>query len=190
MYGTSDFKKGLKILVKDQPCVIIDFQHVKPGKGNQFTRTKLKNLITGSNLDLTVRSGEKFKVPNITYKDMSFLYREGELFHFMDVSNYEQVSVHRDIVDYAVHFLKGDMQVSVCLYNENVISIELPKSVVLKVQKTDPGFKGNTVSNTFKPAELETGFSIQVPLHINEGDELKVNTGDGSYVERVKQASS
>ncbi len=189
MYGTSDFKKGLKILVKGQPFVIIDFQHVKPGKGNQFTRTKLKNLITGSNLDLTVRSGEKFKVPDITYKEMSFLYKEGDHFYFMDVSSYEQVSVHRGVVDSAVHFLKGDMRVSVCLYEGNVISIELSKSVVLRVKKTDPGFKGNTVSNTFKPAELETGFSLQVPLHINEGDYVKVNTSDGVYVERVQQSS-
>ena len=186
MYGTSDFKKGLKILVKEQPCVIIDFQHVKPGKGNQFTRTKLKNLITGSNLDLTVRSGEKFKIPNITYKDMSFLYQEGEELHFMDTSTFDQISAPRNTVRVS-HFLKANTPVSVCLYEDQVINVELPKSVVLKVKKTDPGFKGNTVSNTFKPAELETGYSIQVPLHINEGDDIRVNTEEGSYVERVKQ---
>ena len=189
MHGTSDFKKGLKILVKDQPYVIIDFQHVKPGKGNQFTRTKMKNLITGSNLDLTVRSGEKFKIPNITYKEMVFLYQEGDHFHFMDNSNYEQVSVQKDIIDNA-YFLKSDLPVTVCFYNETVISIELPKSIAFKIKKTEPGFKGNTVTNTFKPAELETGFSLQVPLHINEGDEIRVNTEDGSYVERVQQAGS
>ena len=189
MYGTSDFKKGLKILVKGQPYVILDFQHVKPGKGNQFTRTKMKNLITGSNLDLTVRSGEKFKIPNITYKEMVFLYQEGSEFHFMDNSSYEQVCVQKDIIENS-YFLKSDLPVIVCFYNEAVISIELPKSITLKVKKTDPGFKGNTVTNTFKPAELETGFSLQVPLHINKGDEIRVSTEDGTYIERVQQSSS
>ena len=189
MYGTSDFKKGLKILVKDQPYVIIDFQHVKPGKGNQFTRTKLKNLITGSNLDLTIRSGEKFKIPNVQYKDMAFLYQEGEEFYFMDKESFEQVSIHSKILGNKSRFLKPDMMTSVCFYNDVVISVELPKSVVLKIKKTDPGFKGNTVSNTFKPAELETGFSLSVPLHIQEGDQVKVNTEEGIYIERVSQST-
>ena len=188
MYGTSDFKKGLKILYKEQPYVITDFQHVKPGKGNQFTRTKLKNLISGTNIDLTVRSGEKFKIPNIFYKEMTFLYKEGSQYHFMDTSNYEQVGVEKKVIESVASFLKADMAVNVCLYNDNVIHLELPKSVTLKIQNTEPGFKGNTVSNTFKPATLETGLVIQVPLHINEGDEVRVNTENGTYVERVKQA--
>ena len=187
MYSTSDFKKNLKILYKDQPYVIVDFQHVKPGKGNQFTRTKLKNLITGSNVDLTVRSGEKFQVPDIVYKDMTFLYKEETQYHFMDSSSYEQVSVAEKIIKEVCPFLKGDLSVTVCFYNENVINIEIPKSVQLKVVQTDVGFKGNTVSNTFKPAQLETGHTLQVPLHINEGDEIRVNTEDGKYIERVKQ---
>ena len=189
MYGTSDFKKGLKIIYKDQPYVITDFQHVKPGKGNQFTRTKLKNLISGGNLDLTVRSGEKFKIPNVVYKDMTFLYKEGSQFHFMDPASYEQITVEKGVVGPAERFLKSDTTVSVCIYNDNVISIELEKSVQLTVKKTDPGFKGNTVSNTFKPAELETGCTLQVPLHINEGDIIRVNTEDGAYIERVRQRS-
>ena len=188
MYGTSDFKKNLKILYKNQPYVIVDFQHVKPGKGNQFTRTKLKNLITGSNIDLTVRSGEKFHVPDITYKEMTFLYKEGTQYHFMDSSTYEQISVEEKFIKETSPFLKSDLSTTICLYNGNVINVEIPKSVNLKVAKTDVGFKGNTVSNTFKPAQLETGHTLQVPLHINEGDEIRVNTEDGKYIERVKQA--
>ena len=187
MYGTSDFKKNLKILYKNQPYVIVDFQHVKPGKGNQFTRTKLKNLLTGANIDLTVRSGEKFHIPDIIYKDMTFLYKDGTQYHFMDSSTYEQIAVEQKIIEDSCLFLKSDLPVTVCLYNGNVINVELPKSVTLKVTQTDVGFKGNTISNTFKPAQLETGHKLQVPLHINEGDEVKINTEDGKYIERVKQ---
>lgn len=189
MYGTSDFKKGLKVLVKNQPYVIIDFQHVKPGKGNQFTRTKLKNLVTGSNLDMTFRSGEKFKIPNVTYIESTFLYKETDQFSFMDSSTYEQFSVSKEIIGNTGHFLKPDMVVTLCLYNEVVINIDLPKSVHLTITRTDPGFKGNTVSNTFKPATLETGHTLQVPLHINTGDEIRVNTLDGTYIERVSISS-
>ena len=135
MYGTSDFKKNLKILYKGQPYVIIDFQHVKPGKGNQFTRTKLKHLINGTNIDLTVRSGEKFAVPDIIYKEMTFLYKEGSQCHFMDSTSYEQVSVDQSIIEKSYAFLKSDMAVTVCLYNDNVVNIEVPKSVVLTIQK-------------------------------------------------------
>lgn len=187
MYGTSDFKKGLKIIFKDQPCVITDFQHVKPGKGNQFTRTKLKNLITGANIDLTVRSGEKFKIPNVVYKDMTFLFQEDDLYHFMDPSTYEQIAIKKTILGNKSYFLKSDMKISVCIYNDNAISVEFPKSVSLKITKTEPGFKGNTVSNTFKPAQVETGLTLQVPLHIKEGDEIRINTEDSTYIERVRQ---
>ena len=188
MYGTSDFKKGLKILYKDQPYSITDFQHIKPGKGNQFTRTKLKNLITGANIDLTVRSGEKFKIPNVIYREMTFLYKEGDQYHFMDPSNYEQIPVEKKILGDKSYFLKSDMVVTVCIYNENIVNVDFPKSISLKIKKTDPGFKGNTVSNTFKPAELETGLTLQVPLHIKEGDEIRINTEDSSYIERVQQS--
>ena len=187
MYGTSDFKKGLKILFKEEPYAIIDFQHFKPGKGNQFTRTKLKNLITGENRDLTVRSGEKFKIPNVIYKDMKYLYQEGPQFHFMDPETFDQIAMDKKVLGRKAFFLKPDMLLSVCLYNDSAVSVDFPKSVILKIEKTDPGFKGNTVSNTFKPACLEGGWSLQVPLHIKEGDLIKVNTEDGSYIERVQQ---
>ena len=189
MYGTNDFKKGLKILVKGEPCVILDFQHIKPGKGNQFTRTKLKNLISGANRDLTVRSGEKFGIPDIIYKTLSYIYKSGDMFHFMDTKTFETLEIDETVVGTAGSYLTENLEVSACFFNERIISIEIPKSLVLKVTRTEPGFKGNTVSRTTKPAVLETGLTVQVPLHINEGDRLKVNTETGTYVERAGQST-
>lgn len=185
MYECSDFKKGLKILVDGEPYSITDFQHVKPGKGNQFTRTKMRNLLTGSNLERTFKSGEKFGIPDVAYKDMNFLYKDESGFNFMDQTNYEQLSLSAELVGEGSNFLIENLPVKVCFFNDRAVGIELPKSVNLKVTQTDPGFKGNTVTNTYKPATLETGHIVQVPLHINEGDVLKVNTVDGAYVERV-----
>jgi elongation factor P len=185
MYETSDFKKGLKILIEGQPFTIVDFQHVKPGKGNQFTRTKLKNLLTGSNLERTFKSGEKFEVPDIVYKDMNFLYKDESGFNFMDQTSYEQMALNTEVVGENANYLIENLQVQVCVFNDRAVGIEVPKSVSLKVTSTEPGFKGNTVSGTTKPATLETGHVVQVPLHINEGDVLKINTTDGAYVERV-----
>lgn len=184
MYGTSDFKKGLKIMVKGVPHVILDFQHVKPGKGNQFTRTKLMNLLTGGNIDLTVRSGEKFEIPDIDYKVISYVYKDSDTFYFMDQKLYETIGIDKSIIGSAKYYLTESLQVTGCFFNNEVISIELPKSLVLTVVKTEPGFKGNTVSNTTKPATTETDLVLQVPLHINEGDKIKVNSKDGTYIER------
>jgi len=185
MYECSDFKKGLKILIEKDPYTIVDFQHVKPGKGNQFTRTKLKNLLTGSNLERTFKSGEKFEVPDIVYKDMAFLYKDENGHNFMDQTSYEQMSLNSEVVGVNANYLTENLMVQVCIFNDRAVGIELPKSVSLKVKYTEPGFKGNTVSNTFKPATMETGFVAQVPLHISEGDVLKISTEDGAYVERV-----
>ena len=187
MYGTSDFKKGLKILVKDQPHVILDFQHIKPGKGNQFTRTKLKNLVTNTNVDMTCRSGEKFGIPDIVYKELNYLYKDQGSYCFMDQKTYETIEISSDIIQKNQYYLIENLQASACFFNGKICSIELPKSVVLKITKTEPGFKGNTVSNTTKPCTLETGLILQVPLHINEGDKIKVNTTNGTYVERVSE---
>lgn len=187
MYETSDFKKGLKILIEGDPYTIVDFQHVKPGKGNQFTRTKMKNLLTGSNLERTFKSGERFGVPDIVFKEMNFLYKDESGYNFMDQTSYEQVALSGDIVSDGANYLIENLEVKVCFFNDRAVGVELPKSVALKVKQTDPGFKGNTVQNTFKPATLETGYIVQVPLHINEGDTLKINTTDGAYVERVSQ---
>ena len=186
MIGTNNFKKGQKILVKGEPYTIVDFQHVKPGKGNQFTRTKLKHLIKNSQLDLTVRSGEKFDVPDVDYKDMSFLYKDGEQFYFMDNTSYEQTVVAEGAIGQHQHFLTENLMVKICLLDGKAVGVELPKTVNLKVADTGPGFKGNTVGNTNKPATLETGYVAQLPLHVNTGDTVKINTSDGSYIERVK----
>lgn len=185
MHSTSDFKKGLKILIDGDPYTVVDFQHVKPGKGNQFTRTKLKNLLSGSNLERTFKSGEKFDIPDIAYKDMNFLYKDESGYNFMDQSSYEQLALSPEVVSDGANYLTENLEVKVCFFNGRAVGIEVPKSVQLKVTKTDPGFKGNTVTGTTKPATLETGHIVHVPLHINEGDVLKVNTTDGSYVERV-----
>ncbi len=185
MIETSDFKKGVKLLIEDQPFTIVDFQHVKPGKGNQFTRTKMKNLLTGSNLERTFKSGEKFEVPDIVYKEMAFLYKDENGFNFMDQTSFEQMSLNPTVVGDSANYLIENLSVQVCVFNDRAVGIEVPKSVSLKVVSTDPGFKGNTVSGTTKPATLETGYMVQVPLHISEGDVLKINTADGAYVERV-----
>lgn len=185
MYDLSDFKKGLKILIENEPYSVVDFQHVKPGKGNQFTRTKLKHLINGSNLERTFKSGEKFGVPDVMFKDMDFLYKDENGYAFMDQVSYEQIALDRDLLGDAANFLTENLKVKVVFFNDRAVGVEVPKSVVMKVIKTDPGFKGNTVTNTYKPATLESGYEVQVPLHIGEGDMLKINTTDGTYVERV-----
>lgn len=185
MYDLSDFKRGLQIMVEGEPYAVVDFQHVKPGKGNQFTRTKLRNLLTGSNLERTFKSGEKFGVPDIAYKDMNFLYKDENGFNFMDQTSFEQVALDKDLIGDAANYLIENLPVKICFYNDRAVGVDLPKSVGLKVSQTDPGFKGNTVVNTYKPATLETGYVVQVPLHINEGDTLKINTTDGTYVERM-----
>lgn len=185
MLGTSDFKKGVQLLVDGEPYTVVDFQHVKPGKGNQFTRTKMKHLITAQNLERTFKSGEKFEQPDVEFKEMNFLYRDESGFNFMDQTSYEQLCLNEDVVGDAANYMTENLQVKICFYNERGVGIEVPKAVELKVSQTDPGLKGNTVSNTTKPATLETGAVVQVPLHINEGDVLKVSTETGEYVERV-----
>jgi elongation factor P len=187
MYQLSDFKKGLKVLVDGQPYSVVDFQHVKPGKGNQFTRCKLRSLITGSNLERTFKQGEKFEVPDVSTTEMSYLYKDENGYNFMNQSNFEQMSVNEDDIGEARNFLKENMEVVVMLYNGRCIGVDCPNSVVLKVTKTDPNFKGNTVTGATKPATLETGYTVHVPMHINEGDLLKVDTRTGDYVERVKE---
>lgn len=187
MIQTSDFRKNLKLLIDDEPYTIVDFQHVKPGKGNQFTRTKLKNLITGSNLERTFKSGEKFTPPDVEYKDMTFLYNDDDGFHFMNQESFEQVQLSKEDIEPKNLYLLENQSVTMLFFNERAIDIDLPKTVTLTVSQTDPGFKGNTVTNTFKPATMETGCVVQVPLHISEGDRLKIDTEEGKYLERVNK---
>lgn len=185
MYSTSDFKKGLKILIEDQPYAVVDFQHVKPGKGNQFTRTKLKNMLTGSNLEKTFKSGEKFGVPDVMTRDCQFLYSDESGFHFMDKESYDQHMMAPEDVGDAKNFLIENLDATIMFFNDRAIGVDVPNTVKLKVTQTDPGLKGNTVTGATKPATLETGHVVNVPLHINEGDTLKVDTRTGEYMERA-----
>lgn len=189
MYETADFKKGLKILYDNNPFVIVDFQHVKPGKGNQFTRTKMRNLLTGQNREMTFKSGEKFGVPNVETKEMSYLYKDESGFNFMDQTNYEQITMRPDEVGESAYYLTENMKVIIMIYNERPVAVDVPKAVNLKVATTDPGIKGDRVTGATKPATLESGLVVQVPLHISEGDILRIDTSTGDYVERVSQKS-
>ena len=185
MYETNDFRKGLKVLIDNEPYIVIDFQHNKQGRGGQFTRTKLKNMITNMNLERTFKSGEKFGVPDIVSKDVTFLYKDDSAFHFMDKSNYEQHSLSEDEVSDVKLYLVDSLDVTMLFFNDTPIGVDVPNSVNLTVAKTEPGIKGNTVSGGSKPAVLETGLTVNVPLHINVSDVLRVNTKTGEYLERV-----
>ncbi len=186
MYSTSEFKKGLKIEIDGTPYIIVEFQHVKPGKGGAFVRTKIKNLVTGKVLDQTFRSGEKVQKPDLVEREMQFLYREGDSFHLMDNENYEQLALTAEQLGDAVLYLTENLNVKVLFFNQQPVTAEVPNFVELTVSQTEPGVKGDTASGGSKPATLETGAVIQVPLFINEGDRLKVDTRTGSYIERAK----
>lgn len=186
MYSTAEFKKGLKIEIDGSPFMIIDFQHVKPGKGGAFVRTKLKNLLTGRVLDQTFRSGEKVKRPDLVEKEMQYLYKDGENYCLMDNETYEQIMLSSEQVGDAVLYLKENMDLQVLFFNKQAVAVDLPNFVELAVAQTEPGVRGDTASGGTKPATLESGAVIQVPLFINEGDRLKVDTRTGTYIERLK----
>ncbi len=186
MYSTSEFRKGLKIEIDGVPYTIVEFLHVKPGKGGAFVRTKIKNLMTGKVLDQTFRSGEKVEKPDLVERDMQFLYREGDTFHLMDNATYEQLALTGEQLGDAVLFLTENMNVKVLFFNQQPVTAEVPNFVELTVAQTEPGLKGDTASGGSKPATLESGAVIQVPLFINEGDRLKVDTRTGNYIERAK----
>ncbi len=186
MYSTSEFRKGLKIEIDGVPYTIVEFLHVKPGKGGAFVRTKIKNLMTGKVLDQTFRSGEKVEKPDLVEREMQFLYREGDTFHLMDNATYEQLALTGEQLGDAVLFLTENMNVKVLFFNQQPVTAEVPNFVELTVAQTEPGVKGDTASGGSKPATLESGAVIQVPLFINEGDRLKVDTRTGNYIERAK----
>jgi elongation factor P len=186
MYSTAEFKKGLKIELDGVPYVIADFQHVKPGKGGAFVRTKLKNLLTGRVLDQTFRSGEKVKRPDLVEREMQYLYREGDRFCMMDNETYEQIMLTEDQVGEARLFLTENLDVKILFFNQQPVAVEVPLFVELEVAQTEPGVKGDTAAGGTKPATLESGMTIQVPLFISEGDRVKVDTRTGAYIERLK----
>lgn len=186
MVSTSEFRNGLKIQLDTDPCEILEFQHVKPGKGGAFVRTKLRNLLTGSVVDKTFRSGERFEEAQIRECEMQFLYSQGMEYHFMDTKDYEQTIVMEEQIGSARDFLKDNMVVRIRFYQGRTVGVELPTFVELAIQETDPGVRGDTVTGGTKPATLETGAVIKVPLHVNSGERVKIDTRTGSYVERVK----
>jgi elongation factor P len=187
VYEVSDFKRGLKVEMEGVPWEIVDFQHVKPGKGNAFTRTKLRNLVTGANLEKTFKSGEKFQVPDLVQREMQFLYKDDTSFNFMDTSNYEQINLQNDNVGNAANYLIENLTVYILFFNGKAIGIDLPNSVTLKIVETDPGVRGNTVSGGSKPLKLETGLVIPGPLHLSEGDLIKVDTRTNAYIEKMNK---
>jgi elongation factor P len=186
MYSTADFKKGLKIEIDGTPYVIVEFLHVKPGKGGAFVRTKIKNLMTGKVLDQTFRSGEKLKRPDLVEREMQFLYREGDNFFLMDNETYEQFALTAEQLGDVVLYLIENLNLKVLFFNQQPVTAELPNFVELTVAQAEPGVKGDTASGGSKPATLESGAVIQVPLFINEGDRVKVDTRTGTYIERAK----
>ncbi|MDE7240438.1 elongation factor P [Desulfovibrio sp.] len=184
MYSTTDFRKGLKIEVEGTPYEIVEFQHFKPGKGGAMVRTKLRNILTGRIQDITFRSGDKVGKPDMETRDMQFLYREGDDLIFMDMTTYEQLPMPVAATGGKEGFLKDGQQCRVLLYQGRPLDIDIPLSLVLEITDTEPGAKGDTVSNVTKPATLETGLVVQVPIFVNIGDRIKVDTRTKEYLGR------
>jgi elongation factor P len=183
---TSDFRKGAKIQYKGEPCEIVDFQHVKMGRGGAVIRTKMKSLKTGNVLEDTFRSGEKFDSPQLEEKDMQYLYEQDGLHYFMDTETYEQIPLTSNQFGDAKKFTKENMTVKMLYYNGAPMSVEPPMFVELAVAETEPAYKGDTASGGSKPAKLETGAAVKVPFHIQIGDILKIDTRTSEYIEKVK----
>jgi elongation factor P len=181
----TDIKPGTKLLIEGQPYVVIERQFVKPGKGTAFTRTKMKNLLTGRNIENNIRSGEKLETADVEEKAMSFLYKEGDDFVFMDQQNYEQINVLKEAVADQWQWLKDNMVCSIQFFNGKVIGIALPNFVEMRITHSEPGVKGDTSGNVTKPATIETGAVVAVPLFVNEGDMIRIDTRSGEYCERV-----
>ncbi|HEY7751394.1 MAG TPA: elongation factor P [Ignavibacteriaceae bacterium] len=186
MADTSDFRNGLILKFKNDLYTIVEFQHVKPGKGGAFVRSTLKNLRNGKVLENTFRAGEKVDVVRVERKKYQFLYKENEFLVCMDNQTFEQINVPKEYFGEGVNFLKESEEVEILFNGDEIISVEIPIFIALKVIETEPGFKGDTATGAFKPAKLETGATINVPLFININDTLKVDTRTGEYTERLK----
>ncbi len=185
MLTAGDLRKGTTFEHDGQVYIVIDFLHVKPGKGAAFVRTKLRNVIAGGVVERTFNPSEKFQEAIIERKEMQYLYNNDSLYYFMDQESYEQVPLNYEKVEEAVKYLKEGMNAVIKFYKGDAFSVEAPNFVELEVIETDPGFKGNTATNTLKPAKVETGSVIQVPLFVNEGDKIRIDTRTGEYMERV-----
>ncbi len=186
MADTSDIKKGFKMLIDGVPYAVVEHQFVKPGKGQAFIRTRIKNMMTGAVIDRTFRSGEKLEKADTEERTMQYLYPDGDSRVFMDTRSYEQLRLTNDQLAENIYYLMDGTECNIMLFEGRPIGVTPPTFVELLVTETEPGFKGDTSSNTTKPATLETGLQVNVPLFVNEGDRLKIDTRTGSYVERVK----
>ena len=182
MVSAGDFRNGVTLEIDGQVVQILEFQHVKPGKGAAFVRTKLKNVINGGVVERTFRPTEKFPAARIDRVDMQYLYADGDLYNFMDVNTYEQIALSTDVVGDALKFVKENETVKVCSYNGKVFSVEAPLFVELEITDTEPGFKGDTAQGATKPATVETGATVYVPLFVDNGDKIKIDTRDRKSV--------
>ena len=185
MISAGDFKNGLTLEIDGNVVQIMEFQHVKPGKGAAFVRTKLKNVISGGIIEKTFRPTEKFPQARIERVDMQYLYNDGDLYNFMNNETYDQIAIAQDTVGDALKFVKENETVKVCSYNGSVFAIEPPLFVELEITETEPGFAGNTAQGATKPAVVETGATVYVPLFVNQGDVIKIDTRTGEYLSRV-----
>ncbi len=185
MISAGDFRNGITIELDNNIYQIIEFQHVKPGKGAAFVRTKLKNVINGGVVEKTFRPTEKCPQARIDRKDMQYLYSDGDLFNFMDTETYDQIALNKETVGDVLKFVKENEMCKVCSHNGNVFSVEPPLFVELEITDTEPGFKGDTATGATKPAVVETGASVNVPLFVDRGDKIKIDTRTGEYLSRV-----
>lgn len=185
MIAAGDFKNGVTVEIDGNIYQILEFQHVKPGKGAAFVRTKLKNIISGGVIEKTFRPTEKFPKAHIDRKDMQYLYQDGDLYNFMDVETYDQIALNEDAIGDSLKFVKENEMVKICSHNGNVFAVEPPLFVELAITETEPGFKGDTAQGATKPATVETGAVVYVPLFVEQGDVLKIDTRTGEYLSRV-----
>lgn len=185
MISAGDFRNGVTLEIEGNVYQILEFQHVKPGKGAAFVRTKLKNIINGGVVEKTFRPTEKCPQARIDRKDMQYLYSDGDLFNFMDTETYDQIALNGDTVGDALKFVKENEMVKICSYNDNVFAIEPPLFVELQITDTEPGFKGDTATGATKPAIVETGAKVMVPLFVENGEVIKIDTRTGEYLSRV-----
>ncbi len=185
MVSAGDFKNGLTLEINGQVVQIVEFQHVKPGKGAAFVRTKLRNVISGGVVETTFRPTEKFPTARIDRVEMSYLYNDGDLYYFMNPETFDQTPVSQDVIGDSMKFVKENENVKLVSYNGNVFTVEAPLFVELEVTDTEPGFAGNTTQGANKPATVETGAVVNVPLFVNIGDKIKIDTRTGEYLSRV-----
>ena len=185
VYSAGDFRNGVTLEIEGNVYQILEFQHVKPGKGAAFVRTKLKNIINGGVVEKTFRPTEKFPQARIDRVEMQYLYSDGDLFHFMNTENYDQIALNKEDIGDSLKFVKENEMVKVCSYNGNVFAVEPPLFVELEITDTEPGFKGDTATGATKPATVETGAVVYVPLFVDQGDKIKIDTRTGEYLSRV-----